>query len=326
MSRPLRIEYAGAWYHVMNRGRRREKIFEFPIDYELFLGVLQETSTMWNLQVSAYCLLSNHYHLLVHTPDGNISRCMRHINGVYTQRYNRRHKQDGQLFRGRYKAVVVDGDSYLLEVLRYIHRNSIKAGCAEIPADYNWSSHQGYLSSAKKWDWLYKDFLLSMFSEKSREAKKAYLEFVSRKEPEEIEKFYSKKNMSSILGTADFKEWLQQKFQDFRFHREIPESMILAPDPANILDLVSKHYKLKRELLTKSKRGRENVPRDIAVYLMRIYSNETLAGVGRYFDIPNYSTVSSIIERVKRRKKTDKVFAGQVKMFEKELGKSQRET
>ena len=90
MSRPLRIEYPGSWYHVMNRGRRREDIFFSSTDYETFLQILREASANWNLEVSAYCLMPNHYHLLVHTPNGNLSRCMRHVNGVYTQRFNRK--------------------------------------------------------------------------------------------------------------------------------------------------------------------------------------------------------------------------------------------
>lgn len=100
MSRPLRIEYPGAWYHIMNRGRRRENIYTTSTDYHLFVDVMKETAEMFHLKVSAYCLMSNHYHLLVHTPDGNLSRCMRHINGVYTQRYNRTHKKDGQALPG----------------------------------------------------------------------------------------------------------------------------------------------------------------------------------------------------------------------------------
>ena len=119
-----------------------------------------------NLKVTAYCLMPNHYHLLLHTPDGNISRCMRHVNGVYTQRFNRTHKKDGQLFRGRYKAVVVDNDSYLLEVMRYIHKNPVRAGIVKAVDDFAWSSHKGYVSGAKKWDWLYRDLLLAMFSKK----------------------------------------------------------------------------------------------------------------------------------------------------------------
>ncbi len=325
MSRPLRIEYPGAWYHVMNRGRRREAIFQSSRDYEMFITVLQEASEMWNLKVAAYCLLSNHYHLLLHTPDGNIARCMRHINGVYTQRYNRRHKKDGQLFRGRYKAVLIDGDNYLLEVLRYIHTNSIKAGLVKNLDDYKWSSHKGYSSRTKKWNWLYRDFLLAIFSKKGKQAQKAYVEFVSENESEEIEKFYSKKNLGSVLGDDHFKERLKEKFQEFLFHKEIPEAIIFAPAPKNILASVCRHYKIKREALTKSKRGTENVPRDIAVYLMRIYSNKTLTEIGKYFNIMNYSTVSSIIERVKSRKATDKVFAAKLKKIKKTLGGSQRQ-
>ena len=100
MVRPLRIEYPGAWYHVMNRGRRGENVFADRDDYVTFIALLQETSEMFDFQVSAFCLMSNHYHILIQTPSGNLSRAMRHVNGVYTQRYNRRHDTDGQLFRG----------------------------------------------------------------------------------------------------------------------------------------------------------------------------------------------------------------------------------
>ncbi|MCK5405124.1 MAG: transposase, partial [Desulfobulbaceae bacterium] len=192
--------------------------------------------------------------------------------------------------------------------------------------DFIWSSHQGYVSRAKKWDWLYKDFMLSMFSGKIGQAKKAYIEFISQKESEEITNFYSKKNLSSVLGDDDFKEWIKEKFQDLRFHREIPESRVLAPDPENIIDAVSRSFKIKKELLVKSKRGMENLPRDTAVYFLRMYSTETLAGVGRYFNISNYSTVSSIVERVKIRRSKDKTFANKLKKLERLLEKSQRQT
>lgn len=149
MSRPLRIEYSGAWYHVMNRGRRSERIFHGRKDYQAFVQLLGDTSEMWNLRVSAYCLMPNHYHLLVQMPVANISRAMRHLNGVYTHRFNRRHGIDGPLFKGRYKAIVVSADSYLLQLVRYIHRTPIKAGVAANMEDYLYSSHKGYLSVAK---------------------------------------------------------------------------------------------------------------------------------------------------------------------------------
>ncbi|MEA3223999.1 MAG: transposase, partial [Thermodesulfobacteriota bacterium] len=125
---------------------------------------LQKTADMFNVRVAAYCLMPTHYHLLVQTPDANLSRFMRHINGVYTQSYNARHKCDGTLFRGRYKSILVDADSYLLQLVRYIHRNPLRAGLVENLDQYTWSSHSGYISKAKKGDWLYKDFIFAMLT------------------------------------------------------------------------------------------------------------------------------------------------------------------
>jgi REP-associated tyrosine transposase len=112
---------------VNDRGKRGDDIFTNREDYQLLIALLQETSAMFDIKISAYCLMSNQYHLLVQTPAAHLSRSMRHINGVYTQRYNRRKNIDGQLFRGRYKCVLVEEDSHLLEILRYIHRNTLRA-------------------------------------------------------------------------------------------------------------------------------------------------------------------------------------------------------
>ena len=325
MSRPLRIEYPGAWYHVMNRGRRREKIFLSRADYELFINVLQETSEAWNLQVSAYCLMPNHYHLLVQTHDGNLSRCMRHINGVYTQRFNRSHKKDGQLFRGRDKAVLAEADRHLLEVLRYIHRNPLRVGLTK-QLDYPWSSHQGYISHAKKWEWLHKNILLSMLSVTKSKQKTAYAEFVSKGESEEIERFYSLKNLPSLLGGDTFKEWVKERFKGLRFQGEIPESRSLAPNASDIISAVCKHFKVKREDLVLSRRGTENLPRDVAIYLVRQNCRESLASVGKHFGIDNYSTVSSALERIKKRKKKERLLQRHLEEIRAELAKSQRQT
>lgn len=326
MSRPLRIEYPGAWYHVMNRGRRREKVFTASEDYESFLVVLQETSKLLNLKVAVYCLMPNHYHLLLHTPDGNISRCMRHVNGVYTQRFNRTHNKDGQLFRGRYKAVVVDNDSYLLEVLRYIHRNPVRAGIVDTADDFTWSSHRGYMSGARKWDWLYKDYLLAMFSKKRNPAMKAYAEFIKEQVPEEIERFYDKKNLPSILGDDDFKEWIKDTFKNLRFSREIPESKALALDSETIRGLVCKEFGVENEMLMQLKRGTENPARDVAVYLQRKYCGQTLARLGKDYGMDNYSSVSSAYERVKTRLLKDRKMRTKIAKIEKILDKGQRKT
>ena len=174
MSRPLRIEYPGAWYHVMNRGRRSESIFLDKHDYLMFIDLLIEVSGMCNVNIAAYCLMTNHYHILLQTPDGNISRCMRHLNSVYTQKYNKRHGFDGQLFRGRYKSILVCNDSHLLQLIRYIHKNPVKAGMVKDMPDYEWSSYKGYLSYANKWKWLHKDYIFSMITPKKRPTETVY--------------------------------------------------------------------------------------------------------------------------------------------------------
>lgn len=136
MARPLRIEYPGAWYHVLNRGRRREKIFFSPADYRAFLKLLGECSKLFGIEIHSYSLLPNHYHLLIHTPMPNLSRNMRHLGGVYTQLINRKYKTEGSLFKGRFKSILIDKDSYLLELVRYIHRNPLKAKLEEKVGEY----------------------------------------------------------------------------------------------------------------------------------------------------------------------------------------------
>lgn len=323
MSRPLRIEFPGAWYHVMNRGRRRENIFLGPQDYEIFIKLLQETDESWNVKIAAYCLMSNHYHLLVHTPVGNLSRCMRHINGVYTQRFNRCHDHDGQLFRGRYKAVLIDADSHLLEVVRYIHKNPLRAGICKDLQEYSYSSHHGYMSTAEKWAWLKKDMLLAMLGEKEIDQRAAYLDFVSRGEGEEITRFYSSRKLPSVLGSDSFKQWVKVKFKHLIHQGEVPRSRDLALTAEQIISLVCDHFQVKRETLAVSRRGTENLPRDVAIYLVRLHSRETLAAVGQHFAINKYSTVSSAVERIKARKDNDKILRRHLEQITRILDKNQ---
>ncbi|MBW1743346.1 MAG: transposase [Deltaproteobacteria bacterium] len=135
----------------MNRGRRGETIFKEKKDCLAFTDFLKDIVDMCNTRIAAYCLMTSHYNILIQTPDANLSRCMRHINGVYTQRFNRAHASDGHLFRGRYKSILVDADSYFLELVRYIHRNQLEVGLVDRLDSYTWSSHKGYLSDVKKW-------------------------------------------------------------------------------------------------------------------------------------------------------------------------------
>ncbi len=326
MARPLRIEYTGAWHHVMNRGRRGEDIFSDSRDFEAFLVVLQEAAEVFDLQVSAYCLMSNHYHLLVQTPNGNLSRVMRQINGVYTQRYNRRHKVDGQLFRGRYKSILVEEDSYLLELLRYIHRNPIRANICQSIKDYPWTSHHGYISNAKKWEWLHKHFLLSMFAGKAKKAKKAYTEFIQDADSLEVTHFYSKKNLASVFGSSDFVEWIKGKFYLLKKNAEIPESRQLAPTISDIKKVVCQLYKENEKVLEQTKRGQVNEPRNLSIYLARKHSGLKLSEIGIEFGLEKYSSVSSIVIRTEQMISQDKKLKKRVEKIRSMLDKSQAKT
>jgi len=247
-----------------------------------------------------------HYHLLVQTPDANLSRAMRHLNGVYTQRYNRIHHCDGQLFRGRFKAILVEADSYLLELLRYIHRNPLEAGLVENLQKYNWSSHKGYLSKAKKWDWLYKRFPLSLFSKDYAESIRLYKQFVTQKVPDEINRILGHGKLPPMLGTKKFLDKIKDLFFSDKTHEEVPEAKILAPDPARILDAVVNLYEITIDELCSSRRGYFNEPRNVTIYLMRRLRSDTLKAAGEVVRINKNSTVSSIIDRVKYEMRRDK--------------------
>ena len=299
MSRPLRIEYPGAWYHVMNRGRRGESVFRREKDYLTFIELLKDTLEMWNLRVGAYCLMPNHYHLLIQTPDANLSRCMRHINGVYTQRFNRNHLLDGQLFRGRYKAILVDGDSYLLELLRYIHRNPLEAGLVNVLEKYPWTSHLGYLSDAKEWEWLYKDFLLSLFSVEKNNSRRIYGSFVSKGTPEKINRIFGSKRLPSVLGSKSFLNWVKRSVAHEKRHQEVSESRNLSPAAERIREEVCRQYGVGMDGLQKSRRGISNEPRAVAIYLLRTLRGDNLEKIGRSFNMNRFSSVSSVIERMR---------------------------
>ena len=154
MSRPLRIEFPGAIYHVTSRGDRREAIYRDNADRPAHLAVIAHGMDRFDAQVLAYCLMGNHYHLVLHTRQANLSRLMRHLNGVYTQDYNRRHGLVGHLFQGRFKSILVDRDTHLLALCRYVERNPVAAQMVSTPGEWAWSSYRAHVGLAPTPAWL----------------------------------------------------------------------------------------------------------------------------------------------------------------------------
>jgi len=300
MSRPERVEYDGAYYHVMNRGRGRQQVFHDVKYYEYFLSCLEQAHKRFALEIHAYCLMGNHYHLLVRTPRGNLSRCMRHINGVYTQHHNFMKRTDGTIFRGRYKAINIEASSYLLEVSRYIHRNPIETAKPLVKqlAGYRWSSYPAYRNQAETPEWLYKD---SIFGELgSGQPTASYRRFVEQGNDEETEKFYSKDHWPAVRGSEKFidKAHLHSNAssREVSRKRQVVEAEV-------ILSLVCREYGCEPQELLRAKRGSgvDNTGRAMAMKLCQEFGSMKLAEIGKLFGIGSDSGVTKAISRLTQR-------------------------
>ena len=179
MTRPLRIEFEGAVYHITSRGNAQQAIFLDEKDFADFLGVLCSVVKRYHFILHTYCLMNNHYHLLIETPYGNLSRGMRQLNGLYTQRFNQRHQRAGHLFQGRYKAILVDKDNYLLELCRYMVLNPVRAKIVKDPKDWRWSSYQATTGHDQGIPCLTTDWILSQFGKEQKKTSSFYQAFVS---------------------------------------------------------------------------------------------------------------------------------------------------
>jgi len=243
--------------------------------------------------------------VLLQTPQANIARAMRNINDVYTQRYNRKYGHDGQLFRGRYKSILVDGDSYLLQLVRHIHRNPVKTGLVNMLTDYKWSSHKGYLSVSKKWDRLYKDLIYGVLSKNKKEWIRRYRQFVSMEDDDEATHVLEGKKWPSAWRPDGFADWIKGRYHESKADDEVPQSKALDPGHEEILRTVCEYYAVDEDALYRAKRGATNEPRNVSIYLIRRLRRDTLKEIGRQFKIEKYSSVSSIIERVKKQMQED---------------------
>jgi REP element-mobilizing transposase RayT len=179
MTRPLRVEFSGALYHVTSRGDHSEAMYLDDKDRLAWLAILARVCKRFNFVVHAFCQMGNHYHLFVETVEGNLSRGMRQLNGVYAQHFNRRHQLVGHLFQGRYHAILVQKESYLLELARYLVLNPVRANMVRSPAEWPWSSYGYMLGNKEPPEWLDTDSILTRFSSTRSKAVQAYIEFVA---------------------------------------------------------------------------------------------------------------------------------------------------
>jgi REP element-mobilizing transposase RayT len=276
MARPLRIELPGALYHVTSRGDGREDIFLAPGDRRLLLDVLAGVRERFNWVIHAYCLMTNHYHLLVETPDGNLARGMRELNGVYTQRFNRVHGRVGHVFQGRYKAILVQKDAYLLELARYVVLNPVRAGLVRAAKDYPWSSYRAMTHQAATPPWLETRVILAAFGEQEEDAVAGYRRFVAegKGQPSPWEQL----KRQVFLGSEDFVDAMQRAVSGPRDLREVPQA------------------KPRPKALSLDEYARTQADRDAAICAAYASGGYTLREIGDHFGL-HYSRVSKIVRR-----------------------------
>ena len=275
MARPLRLELAGALYHVTSRGDGQEDIYLSDADREAWLAVLGQVCMRFNWMCHAWCQMSNHYHLLIETPQANLAQGMRQLNGVYTQRFNRLHGRVGHVFQGRYKAILVERDSYLLELVRYVVLNPLRAGMVKRLEAWPWSSYLATCAQAPAPDWLQTDWILAQFGRQRVSAIRKYVAFVH--EGARLPSVWTQLQGQIYLGSAGFVKKMQAQIEKKPALDEIPRA--------------------QRRALTQSLADFERrYDRNEAIAHAYLSGQHTMASIAVHFGV-HYTTVSRLVKR-----------------------------
>ena len=328
MARPLRIELAGGYYHVMSRGNNRQDIFLTDKDRKAFVEALADSCEIYDVKLIGYVLMSNHFHLLVHTASANLSEFMRHFLVTYTVRFNRRHRRSGHVFQGRFKSLLVEADEYLLPLSRYIHLNPVRTRQfknadlrtkAENLKKYLWSSFAGYCYLRKRnqsfdYSWL----LSTYFGQDNSQGRRQYREYVFKGIEAEIENPFINVSHQSILGTQSFVEWIKTKLPR-KGSREVPALRGIQRNlfADQVVRAVSQFCGVKpADILNRKTRAKR--VRQMTMELCYRYCNLGQKQIGQIFGV-DYSTVSVNRTRLKSRLKSDRRLKKQFKQIQEQI-------
>ena len=296
MPRSLRLTSAGLWHHVMNRGAGRQVIFLDDTDRRLFLSLLAECRARWGLVTHAVVLMSNHFHLLVEDRQQRLSPAMRHLLGVYTQRFNKRHDRDGALLRGRFRSRLVDSEEYLTELVRYIHANPIEAGLVEKAALWPWSSHPHYLTPVRP-PWLETSEVLSRFGGDTPAGRAALDLFVHERAPEAARALLT--DGWPVLGEESFENTARKAVRGEASASHVAQARFAAPTPQEVVEVVAERFECAPDDITRGVRGQRNLARQLAILICARYLPATGAEVGAVLGLAP-ATVSSWALKVRR--------------------------
>jgi len=296
VARKVRIHYPGAVYHVMLRGNGGRDIFFDESDRIRFCDLLEEGVKRFDVRIPAFCLMSNHVHLAMQVAEIPLSRVIQNLSFRYARYYNAKRQSTGHLFQGRYKAVLIDADSYLLELVRYIHLNPVRAGMVENPEDYRWSGHRAYLGK-EVLPWLSTDWILSRYSPGQTSARRLYRDFIAdgmgggyRAE------FHSGTSEGGMLGNEDFAEDAL---------RTAGEKMKRQASMEEIIAHVCKRYKIEQEVLVAPGKNRTCSEARAMIALLVWHDDRlSLTDLGKRLG-RDLSSVSQAVNRLRKRMETN---------------------
>lgn len=319
MARPLRIEYPGAWYHFTSRGNERNRIFKDDVDRKEFLSILKDSLEKYMVLLHGYVLMENHFHFILHTPSGNLNRFAQRFNTAYTVYYNRRHKRSGHLYQGRYKAILVEKESYLLALSRYIHLNPVKikkikklpiSGQIDCLRNLKWSSNRGYGLLRYRDDFMCYNDVLEYTGGDNKYGRKEYREFVEEGLLKDVISPFDNIKGQVVLGESGFVDWLYERVlknakpdkteqsKSRELVKEIPQEFII--------DTVCKIFKVeKAELLKRRSVFRE--ARMVYIDLCCRYRlfHKSLKKIGHELGGLTVGGMSQIRKRLKERMQSD---------------------
>lgn len=334
MSRPLRIQYPDAFYHVTCRGNERREIFRHADDRKEFFRLLSRSLNIFEVQLLAYAMMPNHFHLLVCTPKGNLSEFMRHFNISYTGFFNRKYKRTGHLYQGRYKAFLIDENNYLMEVSRYIHLNPLRIK-SQKPVGQRLrdlmindsTSFPGYLQPQNRKSFVQYKIILDYFGGENRNAMNEYQKFVAEGMERDLPSPLEKGKGTGVVGSDDFIEKIQKTFSKSKGHqrssREQPALRKLGKQikPDHLIDQYAKLVKISREDLTR--KGKQSAQRAMLMEMLYRICNLTQPEIGALLGGVDYSAVSQARKRLQIRIENNPELGEELIKIQNELVKCQ---
>ena len=332
MARTLRIQFEYAYYHVTCRGNSGQEIFSYDADRLTFLDLLERSSDIYQTEILTYVLMSNHFHLLVKTPLGNLQEFMRHFNISYTSYYNWRHDRRGHLYQGRYKSFLVDADQYLQEVSRYIHLNpvrvKVRSGMTlgekeKYLRDYRWSSYGGYLSQGGRRGFLRAEEVLRYFGGDVPAGRRRYAAFVREGITGNLPNPLERGTGHGIIGTNEFIEKIKEEYiRSGIGAREVPavKRILAQVEPERIIRNICEEFKVKRDELLR--KGYKGVARGILMEMLYRYGGMNQREIGELMGI-DYSAVSVMRKRLSALQKKDRNLSAGVEKLKRRIQPSQ---